>query len=97
MTKWKKEQKCFDDVKVTGKDWHGKKATITWPRNEPIEQLTYQAWLEKVKDPDTGEFYKQRDKDGNIIKGTGPKHLVRQIVRIRATDDKEYLYSNGYL
>ena len=47
-------------------------------------------------DPDTGEFYKQRDKDGNIIKITGPKQVIRQIVRIRTSDDKEYL-CNGYL
>ena len=60
-------------------------------------QMQYQLWLKKVQDPDTGEFYKQRDKDGNIIKGTFPKHIVRQIVRIRTSDDKEYLYSNGYL
>lgn len=53
--------------------------------------------MAQVKDPDTGEFYKQRDKDGNIIKGPFPKHIVRQIVRIRTSDDKEYLYSNGYL
>ncbi|HEX9319400.1 MAG TPA: hypothetical protein VF884_10740 [Nitrososphaeraceae archaeon] len=95
--KWKKEQKCYDDVKVTGKDWHGKKVTISWPRDTPQEQLQYEAWLNSVKDPDTGEFYHQRDKDGNIIKGTGPQHIVKTIVRVRTSDDKEHLYSNGYL
>ena len=60
-------------------------------------QLQYLGWLQKVMDPDNGEFYKQRDKDRNIIKGTGPKQVIRQIVRIRTTDYKEWLYSNGYL
>lgn len=98
MPYWKKEEQCFEDAKVHGKDSQtGKKASTTWPRDTPQAQLQYQGWLKKVKDPDTDEFYHQRDKDGNIIKGTFPKHIVRQIVRIRTSDDKEYLYSNGYL
>jgi hypothetical protein len=98
MPNWKKEEKCFEDAKVEGKDSRtGKKASGFWPRDMPQQQIQYQLWLNKVKDPDTGEFYHQGDKDGNIIKGTAPKHIVRQIVRIRTTDDKEWLYSNGYL
>ena len=58
----------------------------------------YETWLQKVTDPDTGKFYEQRDpKTGNTIKGTGPKHIVRQIVRIRTNEGKEYPYSNGKL
>ena len=97
--KWKKEQQCYDDAKVEGKDtMTGKKTTISWPRDKPIDQVMYETWLQKVTDPDTGKFYEQRDpKTGNTIKGTGPKHLIRQIVRIRTTDGKEYLYSNGKL
>lgn len=98
MPYWKNEEKCFEDAKVEGKDSRtGKNASGFWPRDMPQAQIQYQLWLKKVQDPDTGEFYKQRDKDGNIIKGTTPKHIVRQIVRIRTSDDKEYLYSNGYL
>jgi hypothetical protein len=98
MPYWKKEEQCFLDAKIEGKDaLTGKKASTTWPRDIPQAQSQYQGWLSKVKDPDTDEFYHRRDKDGNIIKGTFPKHIVRQIVRIRTTDDKEYLYSNGYL
>jgi hypothetical protein len=97
--KWKKEQQCYDEAKVEGKDSRtGKKASGTWPRDKPIDQVMYETWLQKVTDPDTGKFYEQRDpKTGNTIKGTGPKHIVRQIVRIRTTDGKEYLYSNGKL
>ena len=96
--KWKKEQQCYDEAKVEGKDRNGKKVSTTWPRDKPIEQTMYETWLQKVTDPDTGKFYEQRDpKTGNTIKGTGPKHLIRQIVRIRTSDGKEFLYSNGKL
>jgi hypothetical protein len=96
--KWKQEQKCFDEAKIEGKDsWTGKKASGTWPRDVPQEQIQYEGWLKKITDPDTGEYYHQRDKDGNIIKGTGPKHVIRQIVRFRTSDDKEVLWSSGYL
>ena len=86
--KWKNEQACFDEANVTGKDSRtGKKTTISWPRDKPQDQRKYETWLKQVQDPDTeGKFYEQRDNDGNIIKGTGPKYLVRQIVRIRTTN-----------
>ena len=94
--KWKNEQACFDEANVTGKDSRtGKKTTMSWPRDKPHDQRSYELWLQKITDNDTGEFYNQRDNNGNIIKGTGPKHLVRQIVRIRTSDGEEYLYSNG--
>ena len=51
--------------------------------------MQYLEWLKKVQDPDTGEFYKQRDNDWNIIVGTAPKHVVRRAeleqVTIRST------------
>ncbi len=98
MPHWINEEKCFEDAKVEGKDTKtGKKTTISWPRDKPIEQTKYELWLQKVRDPDTGKFYEQRDKNGNTIKGTGPKHLIRQIVRIRTSDGKQWLYSNGKL
>ena len=51
----------------------------------------------KVQNPDTGRFYNKRDNDGNVIKGTGPKHIIKQIVRVRRKDGSEFLYSNGYV
>ena len=95
--KWKKEQQCYDEAKVEGKDRNGKKVSTTWPRDKPNEQTMYELWLKKVTDPDTGKFYEQRDNNGNTIKGTCPKHIVRQIVRIRTSDGSEFLYSNGML
>ena len=96
MPYWKKEQQEYDDAKVEGRDrTSGKKVTVSWPRDKPTAQKYYETWLNTVKYPDTGKFYEKRDKNGNTIKGTGPKHLVRQIVRIKTADGKEWLYSNG--
>ena len=82
--KWKKEQQCYDEAKVEGKDSRtGKKTTISWPRDKPVDQSMWESWLQKVTNPDTGKFYEQRDKNGNTIKGTGPKHLIKTIVRIK--------------
>ncbi len=95
MPYWKKEEECYSETKVEGRDQKGKKTSTSWPRDKPMAQRYYETWLKNVTDPDTGKFYEQRDKNGNTMKGTGPKHLVRQIVRIRTNDNKEWLYSNG--
>ena len=93
--KWKKEQHCYDEAMVEGKDSRtGKKTTISWPRDKPVEQSSWESWLQKVS-PDTGKFYEQGDKNGNTIKGTGPKRLIKTIVRIRINDGSEFLYSKG--
>ena len=55
----------------------------------------YELWLQKVTDPDTGKFYEQRDKNGNTIKGKGPRHVIKTIVRIRTNDDSEFFYTKG--
>jgi hypothetical protein len=94
--KWKKEQQCYDDAKVEGKDSRtGKKTTISLPHDKPVEQSMWESWLQKVTDPDTGKFYEQRDKNGNTIKGTGPKHVIKTIVRIRTNHGSEFLYPKG--
>lgn len=95
MPYWKEEEKCYEEAKLEGKDRNGKKVSTHWPRDKPQEQLQYEEWLKKVKDPDTGKFYEQRDKNGNTVKGTGPKYQVRRIVRIKLTDGTQWLYSHG--
>ena len=43
--KWKNEQQCFDEAKVTGKDSRtGKPTTISWPREKPQDQRKYETW-----------------------------------------------------
>jgi hypothetical protein len=98
MPHWKDEEKCYEEAKIEGKDsYTGKKVSDHWPRDMPQEQLQYQSWLQKVKDAETSEFYQERDKNGDTIKGTGPKYQVTKIVRIRIKDGTEWLYSHGKL
>lgn len=93
---WKKEEQCYEEIKIEGKDIYShKKVSTTWPRDKPQEQIQYELWLQKVKDPNTGEYYPQRDKDSNTVKGTGPKYMVKKIIRIRTNDNEEWLYSHG--
>ena len=48
--KWKKEQQCYDDAKVEGKDSRtGKKTTISWPRDKPVEQSSGNHGFRKSK------------------------------------------------
>lgn len=69
-----------------------KKVTTSWPRDKPQAQIMFELWLKNARDPDTGKFYEKRDNNGNTIKGTSPKRLVRQIVRIKTNDGMEWLY-----
>ena len=76
----------------------GKKGEGRWLRDKPMAQVYYEESLKKVQNPDTGQFYNKRDNDGNVIKGTdNPKHIIKQIVRVRRKDGSEFLYSNGYV
>jgi hypothetical protein len=106
MPHWKKQDQCFEEEQIEIVDLlHGKKITKNgkpvikaWPHDKPIDQIVYQdEWLKQVVNPDTNEFYPARNKDGNPIKGTGGKHIVRQIIRIRRKDGSEFLYSLGTL
>ena len=62
--------------------------------------IAYENWLERVVNEDTNQFYPALNKQGNPIKGTGPKRIVQQIIRLKRKDGKEFLYSigevNGY-
>ena len=51
--------------------------------------------LKRVVNPDTKEFYPALNKQGDPIKGTGPKHTVYSIIRIKRKDGSEWLYSLG--
>ena len=111
MPHWKKQDQCFEDeqteVIVNGYDNYGvlhhkkqldkngKPLKKPWPHDKPVAQIGYENWLEKVVNPDTKEFYPALNKAGNPIKGTGPKHIVQQIIRLKRKDGSEFLYSNG--
>ena len=51
--------------------------------------------LERVVNPDTNQFYPALNKQGNPIKGTGPKRIVQHIMRFKRKDGSEFLYSKG--
>ncbi len=103
MPNWKKQDQCFEDEKVEMIDSlhghkilkNGKPVIKPWPHDKPTAQISYENWLEQVVNPDTNEFYPARNKEGNPIKGTGAKHIVTQIIRLRRKDGSEYLYSLG--
>jgi hypothetical protein len=80
----------------------------TWPYYSAQENA-HKAWLAEVQDPITKEFYKGRetavdyDNDGKEIPNSKktiekePYFVTRKIIRIKAKDGVEYLYSSGLI
>jgi small nuclear ribonucleoprotein (snRNP)-like protein len=105
MPHWKKQDQCFEDEQIEVTDREGRRVTQkgkpvikAWPHDKPTAQIVYEEeWLSKVVNPETNEWYPARNKDGNAIRNTGGKHIVRQIIRIRRKDGSEFLYSLGTL
>lgn len=97
MPHWKKEDQCFEEEKIEVTDRNGKKTTKAYPHDKSIPQRSYEEWLEVVVNPDSKEFYPARNKDGSPIKGTGGKHIITQIIRLRRKDGSQSLYSLGEL
>lgn len=97
MDKWAKEEACYREAIV--RDYNTKKIVPGgWPRQKPTEQSAYEAFIEEVVNPDTGEFFPERNSEGIPIKGTGARYVVTVITRVRdQTGKKEYLLSKGAL
>lgn len=98
MPGFQKEKECFKKAKITyGKDRYGKIVKeYTWPRDpQPGENAYYKRLVDSV-DPQTGKYYSKKDERGSPVKGTGARHIVDQIVRIR-TLKGEFLYTLGRL
>ena len=95
MPHWKKEDKCFEDEKVEYKDNKGMKFTKPWLHDKSMRQINYEELLKVIVNPESNEYYPARNREGGAIKGTGVKHIVTQIIRLRRKDGKEYLYSLG--
>ena len=98
MPGFQKEKECFREAKIRGaKDRKGKIIKeYTWPRDPQPGENAYYKWLVQSVDPQTGNYYCERDAKGNPIIGTGAKHIVDQIIRIR-TLNGEFLYTLGRL
>jgi len=109
MPYWQKEQECFDNtytsmrITTTKKGGEGKTTTqekISWPRIKPLSQIVYENFITKITNPLTGEFYSERDTNGNQVKSNGgptAKYVVNMIVRLKRLDGSEVLYSKGQL
>ena len=98
MPYWKNEEKCFEEAKVEGKD------TVQARRLQAfghaiLPKCNYNIWdglrrsWTQIPASSTNNVIRME----TSLKDTGPKQVIRQIVRIRTSDDKEWLYSNGYL
>lgn len=61
-----------------------------------MEQLLYDQFLDTTINPKTKDWYQQRDRNRNIIKGTGGHYVVSVITRVRTADKSEHLLSKGY-
>jgi hypothetical protein len=72
-----------------------------WPRIPPIDQIGYEKWFSRISDPITGEFYPERDLQGNIIEpsdgGPRARYIIHNIVRVKSYSGQEYLFSSGML
>lgn len=94
-SRWRLEREQFKDAKIrdakTGQ-WH------SWPyqSSDPVGENTWNQFLGKITDPDTGFFYPKRDEDGKPVKTTPdnvPIYKVRTIIRMRRDDGSEVLLS----
>jgi hypothetical protein len=95
MPLWKLEEECFKPAIITDPDTK-KKTGDTFPRTIPPNQRAYENWKERVSL--SGEYYKERDSEGVPVKDSkGARYVVKVIVRVRAADKKEFLYSKGNL
>ena len=69
---WFKEKECLKQAIITDQD-SKRKTDQTFPRTIPMNELIYNLWLEKIRNPKTGEFFMQRNSDESPLKGTGSK------------------------
>ena len=57
--------------------------------------------MTKITNPQTGEFFAERDKNGNQIEqpngSPNAKYVVHMIVRLKRYDGSEVLYTQGQM
>ena len=96
MPGWAKEENCFIEAGTVMDVKTGKMTDEHWPRLKPIEQIVYEQWLDKVVNQQSGKWNPKRDKDGNIVKGTGATYLISVIYRLKIGKE-EFLLTKGFL
>jgi hypothetical protein len=100
--KYKKEKECFDKAVVrdlyssSGKPVNEKR---TWPKFKSTEEIVYERFMVNVSNVLTGEFWGQKDMEGNRIPerdgGANCCYHPETIIRVRTALGEEYLYSMG--
>ena len=74
---------------------------VSWQRIKPVEQRGYEAFMTKITNPQTGEFFSERDLNGNEIQQPNgqpnAKYVVSMIVRLKRFDGSEVLYTQGQI
>lgn len=68
---------------------------MSWPREKPTKELSYEQFLDEIFNPKTAEFYPKKDTDNRAIPRTGATYFITDIYRIRRADSSEFLYSKG--
>lgn len=95
---FQKEKDCYKKAIIhNGRDAAtGRKVKDTaWTRDSQPGELAYERWLKEVTDENM-KYYPAKDKKGNPIEGTGARHIVTSIIRIK-TPKGEFLVSDGKL
>ena len=89
------------DVKVHNIE-SGESKTLkrpTWPRIKSPMERVWEKFYSSIVEPFSGNFYPERDLQGNIIEpsdgGHGLRYIVSQIIRLKNVNGQEYLYSIG--
>jgi len=96
MPNFHKEIACYKKAIIhSARDRNGKALNATWPRDEQPNEIPYYNWVKEVTD-ENWKYNPQRDEEGNTIKGTGAKHVIQGIIRIR-TVKGEFLVTDGKL
>ena len=65
MPNYAKQEACFKDAIITDTDTK-RKTDQTWPRLKNGNEIGYDNWLDKVINPETGEWFPKRDKEGKV-------------------------------
>lgn len=101
-----KENECYKQSKmeVSSITRDGKTIIQTIPYTKIPDSDKDNYWpsfVASIKNPETNEFYPQRDTTGApIVQPNGKsnaEYIVKQIVRFRKRDNSEWLYSHGFV
>ena len=72
---------------------------MAYTSSDVVAENSWNIFLDKITDPDTGYFFPKRDAEGKPVKTTPdniPKYVVRTIIRVKLREgNREVLLSKG--